>query len=74
MSEILQDSKNKGRGGKRENAGRKEKYEGGRQQLAISCSMAQKNAIQAAAKEVGLTTAQYVLKMCGVDTLFLSPS
>lgn len=53
---------------------RREKSKSGRQQLAISCSMAQKNAIQAAAKEVGLTTAQYVLKMCGVDMLSLSPS
>lgn len=56
---------NIGRGGKRENAGRKEKYAGGRQQLAISCSIAQKTAIQEAAKAAGLTTAQYVLKMCG---------
>lgn len=58
---------NAGRGGKRENAGRKEKYAGGRQQLAISCSIAQKTAIQEAAKKEGLTTAEYVLKMCGVS-------
>ena len=62
MEEVI----TKGRGGKRENAGRKEKYEGGRQQLAISCSITQKKAIQEAAKKEGLTTAQYVLKMCGV--------
>lgn len=62
MKEVI----TKGRGGKRENAGRKEKYKGGRQQLAISCSITQKKAIQEAAKKEGLTTAQYVLKMCGV--------
>ncbi len=56
-------------GGKRENAGRKEKYVGGRQQLAISCSIAQKMAIQEAAKKEGLTTAEYVLRMCGVSSL-----
>ena len=56
-------------GGKRENAGRKEKYAGGRQQLAISCSISQKTAIQEAAKKEGLTTAEYVLKMCGVSLL-----
>ena len=56
-------------GGKRENAGRKEKYQGGRQQLAISCSIAQKQAIQEAAKALGITTAEYVLSKCGVSDL-----
>lgn len=58
---------NVGRGGKRENAGRREKYLGGRQQLAISCSIAQKKAIQEAAKTLGMTTAEYVLNKCGVS-------
>lgn len=56
-------------GGKRENAGRKKKYDGGRQQLAISCSIAQKEAIQTAAKNNGLTTAEYILQKCGVSDL-----
>lgn len=53
-------------GGSRKNSGRKQLYKGGRKQLAISCSAEQKQAIQEAAKAAGLTTAQYVLKMCGV--------
>ena len=56
----------KKRGGYRKGSGRKPLYEGGRQQLAISCSIAQKTAIQEEAKKQGLTTAQYVLKKCGV--------
>ena len=62
-------NRNSNYGGKRENAGRKEKYAGGRQQLAISCSIAQKTAIQEAAKKEGLTTAEYVLRMCGVSSI-----
>nr|DAL60509.1 MAG TPA_asm: NikA, BACTERIAL CONJUGATION, RELAXASE, DNA [Caudoviricetes sp.] len=62
-------NRNPNYGGKRENAGRKEKYAGGRQQLAISCSIAQKTAIQEAAKKEGLTTAEYVLRMCGVSSI-----
>lgn len=56
-------------GGKRPNAGRKKKYNGGRQQLAISCSLAQKEAIQIAAKNSGLSTAEYILQKCGVSGL-----
>ena len=53
-------------GGKREGGGRKMLYECGRQQLAISCSKAQKKAIQNAASEAGMTTAAYVLEKCSV--------
>ena len=49
--------------------GRKMLYEGGRQQLAISCSKAQKDAIQKAASDAGLTVAAYVLEKCGVSAI-----
>ncbi|MCR5124446.1 MAG: hypothetical protein K6B43_04530 [Treponema sp.] len=49
--------------------GRKMIYEGGRQQLAISCSKAQKEAIQKAAADAGKTTAAYVLEKLGVAEL-----
>lgn len=65
----MEEKINTRRGGKRENAGRKEKYLGGRQQLAISCSIAQKQTIQEAAKALGMTTAEYVLNKCGVSDL-----
>lgn len=63
---MTKELKKERRGGKRAGAGRKEKYPGGRQQLAISCSAAQKEAIQGAAEKEGLTAAEYILKKCGV--------
>lgn len=54
------------RGGVRVGAGRKLMHEGGRKQLAVSCSAAQKAAIQRAAALAGLTPSQYVLQKCGV--------
>ncbi|MBQ3648739.1 MAG: hypothetical protein II957_00895 [Treponema sp.] len=56
-------------GGLRKGSGRKPLCEGGRQQLAISCSKTQKEAIQKAASDAGMTTAAYVLEKCGVSTL-----
>lgn len=53
-------------GGARAGAGRKKLSEGGRQQLAISCSKSQKEAISKAAAESGMTMAAYVLSKCGV--------
>ena len=53
-------------GGRRKNCGRKQLYKGGRKQLAISCGAEQKAAIQEAARQEGLTTAQYILKKCGL--------
>lgn len=61
------ENEKKHHGGSRAGAGRKCTYTGGRQQLAISCSAAQKDAINKAAAAAGMTTAQYVLKMCCVD-------
>ena len=49
--------------------GRKMLYEGGRQQLAISCSKAQKEAIQKAASDAGMTTTAYILEKLGVTDL-----
>lgn len=63
------DDKKEPRGGKRAGAGRKPKYEGGRQQLAISCSIEQKEAIQKAAGLEGVSVAEYVLKKLGVSEL-----
>lgn len=49
--------------------GRKMLYTGGRKQLAISCSQAQKEAIQKAASDAGMTTAAYILEKLGVTDL-----
>ena len=53
-------------GGVREGQGRKKLYEGGRQQVAFSCSMAQKEALQAAASAAGLTVSAYILQKLGL--------
>ena len=53
------------RGGVREGAGRKKLYDGGRQQLTISLSLAQKEAIKKAAESQGVSVAQYILDKCG---------
>lgn len=58
-----------GWGGKREGSGRKMLYAGGRRQLAISLSQAQKDAIVQAAEKAGMTVAAYVLEKCGVAGL-----
>lgn len=62
----MEQTQKSNRGGSRTGAGRKTLYEGGRRQLAISCSAAQKEKIALAAKEAGITVAQYVLQKCGV--------
>lgn len=49
--------------------GRKMLYTGGRKQLAISCSQAQKDEIQRMAEAEGKTTAEYVLEKLGVSHL-----
>ena len=49
--------------------GRKMLYSGGRKQLAISCSQAQKDEIQRMAASEGKTVAEYVLEKLGVSQL-----
>ncbi len=49
--------------------GRKMLYAGGRKQLAISCSQAQKDEIQRMAEAEGKTTAEYILEKLGVSYL-----
>jgi hypothetical protein len=56
-------------GGARQGGGRKMLYTGGRQQLAISCSSAQKEAVKRAAEENGQTVAEYVMQRLGVADL-----
>lgn len=68
--EKIKKERKKGSGGARANAGRKALAKNERrQQLAISCTFAQKEAIVAAAEKEGITTAAYVLRACGVDKL-----
>lgn len=67
---MAEETKTKGTwGGARPGGGRKMLYTGGRQQLAISCSKAQKEAVQNAAKKRGITVAEYVLEKLGVSDL-----
>ena len=53
-------------GGRRTGQGRKKLYDGGRQQVAFSCSAAQKEALQAAAARENLTVSAYILQKLGL--------
>ena len=53
-------------GGVRAGQGRKKLYEGGRQQVAFSCSAAQKEALHQAAAAAGLTVSAYILQKLGL--------
>ncbi|MBQ3825299.1 MAG: hypothetical protein II811_04105 [Spirochaetaceae bacterium] len=54
------------RGGARNGAGRKRLYTGGRQQLTISLSKEQKDAIKTAAENQNISVAAYILQKCGL--------
>lgn len=62
----VETEKKETRGGKRAGAGRKQKYEGGRKQLSISCSAEQIEILSKAAESCGVTITDYILEKCGI--------
>lgn len=62
------ETEKKTRGGKRTGAGRKQKYEGGRKQLTISCSAEQIEILTKAAATCNVTITDYILEKCGIAT------